>query len=347
LANLRDVARLAGVHVSTVSKVLRDDPSQKARPVTRERILAAAKELDYRPNSIARSLRTRRTRTLALLVPDLDNLGFTQVSHGALTRAEEAGYLVVLVDAHDPVSHGSVYERLVAEGRVDGLLVAFASVEDRLVEHLTEHKLPIVLVNRRTKSTAGSVVVDDAAGSRLAVDHLARLGHTYIGHVTGDLNTDTGLRRLEGFHAAMASHNLPVEDRWIRRGLYTEESGYEATREIVKRSGIALPTSIFVANLMSALGALRALHEMGLVVPADISIITMDDHLIGAHTNPPLTTVATPLFEMGSEAVRMLIDAIEGHPVSHVVVDEVPRVIERSSTTSPRADSAVTWKGSA
>lgn len=334
MAGLKDVARLAGVDPSTVSRVLRGDPRQVARPDTRERIFRAASELGYRPNHLARGLRLRRTSTIALLVPDLDNIGFAEITHGVQAAVDEAGYLLLLAGAHRPIGEAQ-YPDLLLDGRVDGLLVAFAHLDDPLVGRLAELRLPLVLVNRRAPGASGSVVVDDEWGSRMAVEHLISLGHRHIGHVAGSLETDTGLRRERGFMRALAQAGLRLDDRWIAEGHYTEAGGAVAADSILKRSGREFPTALFVANLMSALGVLSALRDARVHVPDDISVITMDDHVVAAHTAPPLTSVRMPLREMGVEAVRMLIDAIDGRPVSHRVVGEPPVIVARESTAPP------------
>jgi LacI family transcriptional regulator len=331
VAKLKDVARLARVDPSTASRVLRGDPRQAARSETRQRILRAATELGYRPNSLARGLRLRRTHTIALLVPDLNNVGFAEITHGVQEAAEENGYLLMLSGAHRPVGEGQ-YPELLLEGRVDGLLVAFAHLDDPLVGRLADLNLPLVLVNRRAGGAPCSVIVDDEWGSRLAVEYLVSLGHREVGHVTGSLETDTGLRRERGFMGALAQAHLSLDQRWVAEGRYTEEGGEAAARRILERSGRELPSALYVANLMSALGVLTALRAAGLQVPDDMSVITMDDHVVAAHTAPPLTSVRMPFYKMGVEAVRMLIDAIEGRPVGHRVVDEAPRVIVREST---------------
>lgn len=331
MAKLKDVAQLARVDPSTASRVLRNDPRQAARSETRQRIFRAATELGYRPNGLARGLRLRRTLTIALLVPDLNNVGFAEITHGVQEAAEEAGYLLMLSGAHRPVGEAQ-YPELLLEGRVDGLLIAFAHLDDPLVGRLAELNLPLVLVNRRAAGVPCSVTVDDEWGSRLAVEHLVSLGHRKIGHVAGSLETDTGLRRQHGFVRGLAQANLSLDQRWVAEGRYTEEGGEAAARTILERSGRELPTALYVANLMSALGVLSALSGTGLRVPNDMSVITMDDHVVAAHTAPPLTSVRMPFYRMGVEAVRMLIDVIEGRPVGHRTVDEAPQVIIREST---------------
>jgi LacI family transcriptional regulator len=358
MANLRDVARRADVDPSTVSRVLRDDPSQQVRPETRERILAAARDLRYRPNALARGLRTRRTDTIGLIIPSLDNLGFAEVTHGIQSAAAAAGKLVLVVDAGavegsrvaggeatDELGAGAangqraaeVYERLIGDGRLDGLIVAFASLDDRHVAQLVERGIPLVLVNRRTSAVHGSVVVDDVRGAALAVEHLVGLGHVAIGSIGLAADTDTARRRDQGYREAMAAAGLAIDERWVGAGPPTVEGGREAVARVLAASRSARPTGIVVASLMSAIGALSALDEADLRVPDDLSLIAFNDHPFADHTAPPLTTVRMANLRMGQEAVRMLLDALDGVPVGDLMVGDPPEVVVRASTGPPPA----------
>jgi LacI family transcriptional regulator len=324
------------VDPSTASRVLRGDPAQQVRPETRARIVAAARTLEYRPNALARSLRTKRTGTLGLIVPSLDNIGFAEVTHGIQQAAAEAGLLVMVVEAEalpaDGTGHGDeLTDRLVGDGLVDGLIVAFATLEDRHVERLAERGVPLVLVNRRTSGVHGSVVVDDERGARMAVEHLARLGHRRIGCVGLDAETDTASRRREGYRQGMRAAGLPVDPAWEAAAPPTVEGGRDAVERILAGPG-PRPTALFVASLMSALGVQAGLVSAGLAIPGDVSLIAFNDHPIAEHLAPPFTTVRMPNLRMGREAVRMLLDALEGRPVGDLMVDEAPVVVERAST---------------
>jgi LacI family transcriptional regulator len=331
MANLKDVARLAGYDPSTVSRVLSDAHYGPLRPETRERILQAARELNYRPNSVARSLRTRRTGAIALLVPDLDNPGFSEMTHGVYAAAAEAGYLVFIGEANGVVR--DMHERLVLEGRVDGILAAYANLDDPPL--LTDLGAPFVVLNRQVEGAPGQVIVDDEAGARLAVDHLVGLGHRLIGHITGPHRTDTGLRRERGFLQGLAAAGLPADDRWLAEGDYTEEGGYRAAKQIARLAPEDRPTALFVGNLIMALGLLRACREAQIGIPEDISVVVFDDHPIAAYTAPALTTIRMPLREMGAAATRMLIGAIAGEPAHYAMISDPPMLIERESVCAP------------
>jgi len=322
-----------------VSRVLRGDPAQHVRPETRQRIVEAAQDLDYRPNALARSLRTRRTGTIGLVIPSLDNVGFSDVTHGIQRAAAEAGRLLLVVEAEAlPEAAGrsdEVYSRLVGDGLVDGLIVAFASLQDHHVTRLAELGIPLVLVNRRTSGISGSVVVDDRLGSRLAIDHLTGLGHQRIGYIGLDADTDTAQRRRRGYLDGLAAAGLRQMARLETSGPPTVQGGYEAIERILARPGASGPTAVFVASLMSALGVRAGLVEHGRHIPDDVSLIAFNDHPIAEHMAPALTTVRMPNLAMGEEAVRMLLGALEGRPASDLMIDEAPEVVVRASTAAP------------
>ena len=333
------MASLAGVDPSTASRVLRGDPAQHVRPETRQRILDAARQLRYRPNALARSLRTRRTGTIGLLIPSLDNVGFADVTHGIQRAAAEEGRLVLLVEAEavsrsesEGEASGEVYERLVGDGLVDGLIVAFATLKDRHVSSLADQGIPIVLVNRRTSGISGSVVVDDLRGSRMAVEHLVGLGHRRIGFIGLAADTDTRQRRQQGYRDAMRDAGLALEASLEQAVPPTVEGGREGLEQLLAGNADEPPSAIFVASLMSALGVRAGLVERGLRIPADVSLIAFNDHPIAMHLDPPLTTVRMPNLEMGQMAVQLLLEAIGGQPIRDVMVDRAPEVIVRAST---------------
>ena len=236
----------------------------------------------------------------------------------------------------DAATHG-VYQRLIGDGRLDGLIVAFASIDDDLVGQLVERDIPLVLVNRRTSRARGSVVVDDERGSRMAVEHLIALGHRRVGYLGIDADTDTARRRLAGYSAAMAAAGIDIEPRWLAAGPPTEDGGRHAVRQVLAPPIADRPTGYFVASLMSAIGALSELAASGVAVPGDASLVAFNDHPFAAHTAPPLTTVRMPNVRMGEEAVGMLLAAMEGEPVRDIVIDDAPELVIRASTAHPRS----------
>jgi len=334
LSRLKDVAAHAGVSIGTVARVLREDPALVVRPETRSRVLLSAAALDYRPNRLASGLRTRRAGTIALFLPDPHNLGWTDMVVGIEKTVVAFDALLATADVRGPNLNPDIFARFVLERRVDGVLVAVGLLDDELVARLAMRGMPMVAINSRTEAVAGSVVMADEQGSRLAVRHLADLGHTRIGHVTGTLFADVTRRREQGYRDAMAGLGLVIEPGWIGHGPPTEAGAQQVTSEMLALPVERRPTGILCANLTAALGAHTALRAHGYRAPADMSVIAFDDHPIEEHLDPPLTVVAMPMAEMGARGARMLFDAIAGVPVHHVVIDDQPRLMIRASTSA-------------
>lgn len=336
MTTLKDVAADAGVSVATAARVLNRDPDLRVRPATRERVLRAADALDYRPNRVASGLRTRRTGTIALVLPDPQNLAWGETLRGVERAAAEREYVVVVADAHGPTLDARQLTHFVLEGRMDGLLVAFATVVDELVAQIASRGLPLVPINSRSAIVDGSVTMDDTQASALAIDHLVELGHRRIGFLAGRADTDVGRRREAGYREAMARHGLDVAPAWVIPGDYTERQAAVSAAEVLALNG--RPSAVFAVNLPSALGLRAAARTHGLRIPDDLSIVTMDDHPILEHTDPPLTSVRLPMAEMGMLGARMLIDAVGGSPITHVQTSTPPVLVVRRSTARPPAD---------
>ena len=335
MTTLTVVAARAQVSLATAARVLREDPTLTVRPATRERVLAASRELGYRPNRVASGLRTRRSGSMAIVLPDPQNLMWGETLRAIERTAGERDYVVVVADAHGPTLDATQLGRFVFEGRMDGLLVAFATIADELVEQMAKRGLPLVPINSRSPIVPGSVTMDDEAGSGLAVDHLVGLTHSRIGFIAGRGDTDVGRRREAGFVNAMAGHGLAIDPGWVASGDFTERGAHDAARGLLSLPPDRRPTAIYTVNLISALGVRAAARELGRRIPDDLSLVTMDDHPILAHTDPALTAVAMPMGEMGALGAELLIDVVEGRPIRHIVTATPPRLVVRASTGPP------------
>ncbi len=337
MATLSDVAARAGVSVSAVSRVLSDAPNTRVSAETRERIVAAAAELNYRPNFAARALKFARTNVVALVVPDLTNAIFTELMRGVESRAAELDYMVLLARAEGLLPGSEALERLIGEGRVDGVLVqpGDASAE-RDIRSILEGRIPAVLVNSRRADHVGSVVLDDAAGARLAVEHLAALGHARIAFVGGLPTTDTAARREAGFREAMDVAGLAVPPEYVTALGYEPLRGRQALAQLMALP--EPPTAIVVANVNAALGALLEARVLGLSIPDALSIVAIHDAWPAENSWPPLTTVRMPLYELGREAMSAIVERVAGGEQSdHTVRDPSPELIIRESTAPPNA----------
>lgn len=322
MAKISDVAALAGVSPAAVSRVLSGDAGIRVSAATRQRVIAAARELDYVPNHTARSLRTSRTSTIALVVPDVTSAVFAELARGAELEAASRGLAIVLAGAEQLQRDSDWLRRLVSEGRIDGVIL---QLPDGASPSFSPNGTPIVVINSVDGGELSTIVLDDAAGIQVAVDHLRSLGHSSIGFVGGLPGSATGQRRLAGFTTSERSE-------WVTDFGYTGADGRAAAAALIARG--PLPTALVVANLNAALGVLAEIHANGLRVPDDVSIVAMHDVWYADATWPPITTVKMPLAELGAAAVAMLIDAPD--VVEHrVIATPSPQLIVRQST-APR-----------
>jgi LacI family transcriptional regulator, galactose operon repressor len=330
---LADVARAAGVGTSIVSRVLNADPTVSIRPDTRERILVAARDLNYRPNAFARGLKLARTMTLGMVMPNLAYPVNAEIIRGAERRAAASGYVMLLADAEEFHQAGEAYQRLLLERRVDGLLIASASSTESFLEELARETLPFILLNRRVRHVGPSVTVDDARGMEIAVEHLVALGHRRIAHIAGPRDADTARRRLAGFRLGMKTAGLRVSTGAVVESPLEEEGGYRAMEQLLSRR--PRPTAVAIWSLAAAVGAMAAAKRAGVDVPGELSLVGFHDAPIVAYLDPPLTTVRMPLGEMAERSVDSLLQLVAGHRVGDVVVRTPPALVLRASTGQP------------
>lgn len=327
---LRDVARLAGVHPSTVSRVL-SGGDVRARPETFERIRAAARELDYRPNALARGLRLANVGALGLLLPSLRNPVLSSITRGTYARAWERDFVVVIAeDSAEQNAGDALYDRLVREGRIDGLMIASDRPGSALFDRLERSRFPHVFVNRGHPGSNRNVVMREEAAGRLAADHLLAQGHRRMGHVAGPAELDTARRRAEGFGAALGEVGLAPA---VVHAAFDEDSGFHAMSELLRTAeGI---TGVFVSNINQAIGAFSASRAAGRAVPDEVSIIGYDDDPMGRFLDPPLTAIRMPLHELGATAADALIAQIGGAEPANIVVPTPPELVRLGSTAPP------------
>ena len=333
---MKQVAELAGVHVSTVSRALNPETRSMVVPESVARVIKAANELGYRLDPVAASLRTGRSKLIGVLVPDIATSVFTPILTGATERLSEHGYSVIVAYVgSDSNKQFDLAHGLIAR-RVDGLILATASRDDPLVSFCIEKGVPCVLVNRAEKDTRlPGVVSDELLGAQLAVDHLVELGHSKIGHLGGPREHSTGFLRHRGFLHALSAHGLDSSRAPCEfADTYTREEGAAVARRLLSaRPDI---TAIVAANDLLALGAYDVLREEGLNCPRDISIVGHNDMPLVDMVEPPLTTIRISHKEMGRQAADLLEQAIEtsDSPARNVVLP--PKLVVRGSTAAPR-----------
>lgn len=337
---ITDVARAANVHASTVSRVLNGRAELSLLPETRERVIAAATRLGYRPSALARGLRLRRTFTLGMLVPDITNPVFPSIIKGVEGAAHARGYHLILCNTDDSFEREASYLRVLREWRVDGILIASSSTADSTIAELRREKFPFVLVNSASRASDDlAVVPDNRSGVSAAIDHLIEIGHRRIGLIAAPQTTTTGQERLLAARAAMRRHHLSHEDALVSVAeSFAEASGYRAARRLLLDADP--PTAIFAANDLIALGAIRFAREIGLSIPRDLSVVGFNDIPQSELFDPPLTTVNVPQEDMGVLAAALLIDQLEGRHIERRRVVLETQLEVRGSTAAPPAATA-------
>ena len=332
---LRDVAEAASVHVGTASRALNPGTRARVSRSTAERVLKVAKEMGYRPNPMARSLRTARTHTVGLVIPDLTNPLVAPMIRGVESVLAPAGYDAWIVNTDsDADRERALIESLMAK-QVDGLIVATASLDDGCLEQVRAQGVRIVLAKRLTRGGGiPSVTADNAAGVALAVGHLAGLGHTRIAHLAGPQNLSTGAIRRRGYLQGLHDHGLPEDPALIVTcAASTEEDGGRAMSALLD-SGVEF-TSVVAAHDRVALGVYDVLAQRGLRCPGDVSVVGFNDMPLMDKMQPPLTTVRVPHYEMGAEAARLMLDVLTEPDRPPRAVQLRPALMVRSSTAPP------------
>ncbi|HET9897775.1 MAG TPA: LacI family DNA-binding transcriptional regulator [Streptosporangiaceae bacterium] len=327
VSRLIDIAEAVGVHTSTVSRVLNGDPAQSVRPEIYQQILTVARQQGYRPNALARALKQRRVGAVALVIPLLRNPIWVRLQRGALQRAAERGYVVMIVEEPEgyPKPPGS-YRYLVEESRVDGLLIATSL---RIAEHADGVPIaPHVYVNRRGPRRGNNVVMDEPGAVRIFIEYAAGLGHRSIALIDGPADVDTVHRRVSAARRICASRGLAVS---VLHTAATEEGGLAAAQRMLCNP--RKPTACAVGSINQLFGVLAALRQANVAVPAAMSVLSFDEDECLAFLDVPVSSVAMPLAELGSAAVDALITRIEGGPERDVLVKSPMTLIRRESVS--------------
>jgi LacI family transcriptional regulator len=336
VVTIKDVAREAKVSVGTASQALGDSPA--VRESTRHRVLAVAKRLRYQPSALARGLVTRRTHTVGLLISDIANPFFIRAVRAVEDVAQEKGYNVILCNTDEDPTKETQYLRVLVEKRVDGIILATTAGSLQAVRDVRWRRIPLVLFDRELPGIATNVVkVDGVLGGRLGTEHLLGLGHRRIAIIHGPVVRSTGAERLQGYLLALRAAGVRPDPALIREGNFKQDSGRELARQLLDLS--PRPTALFCTNNLMTVGALQALGERGVRIPSDLSLVGYDDMEWWTLTHPPLTTVGQPVYELGSEAMRLLLEEIEakGRRRRQRVVLKPELLTRKSCGPPPRA----------
>ncbi|MFF5881477.1 LacI family DNA-binding transcriptional regulator [Streptomyces sp. NPDC014603] len=330
MASIKDVAAEAGLSVATVSRVLNGHPSVSEE--ARRRVTAAVERLGYRPNAVARSLRTHQTRTLGLVISDVMNPYFTELARSVEEEARALGYSVIIGNADERPDLQDHHVTTLLDRRIDGLLVSPTDGGSPRMLDAARTGTPMVFVDRWIPGVDVPVVRSDGRDAvRDLVAHLYGLGHRRLAIIAGPAATTTGRERVAAFREALGAYGLDLPDAHIGQGDFQAESGRRVTEGFLALA--EPPDVLFAADNLMALGALDAIRERGLRVPDDIALAAFDDIPWFVHTDPPVTAIAQPTRELGRAAVRALVDRIEGRPGESVTLPA--RLVVRRSCGEP------------
>jgi LacI family transcriptional regulator len=331
MTTIHDVAQRAGVSPITVSRVI--NHSGYASQETRERVEAAVAELGYVPNRLARSLRSKRTHTLALILTDITNPFFTTLARGVEDMASDAGYTVIFCNTDESETEEQKYLQVVLQQQVDGILLVPARSTGESVEMIQKQHTPVVVLDRRMPPGVQVDVIrcENVEGAYQLVKLLIDLGHRHIGVISGPHLVSTSEDRVIGYRRAMTEAGFGDQADLILYGAFTQASGYEMAQRMLALH--PRPTALFAANNLIAIGALKALQDAGLRVPDDMAMVSFDDLPANLLVVPFLTVAVQPAYEMGRRAMQLLLSRLT-NPASHAcqeVVLPIELVVRRSS----------------
>jgi LacI family transcriptional regulator len=332
VATIVDVAKIAHVSLSTVSHVVNG-----TRPVsdpTREKVLLAIEETGYEPHGVARALRRARTDTVGLVISDTGQPVFADMVRGVEHEARAAGFTLLLANSAEDLERQSQSVQALRERRVDGLLVAQVAGSDHsLVEQIQSTRTPLVLIDRLTAPEVDQVGVENDAPMRRLVDHLVGRGHRRIGYIAGDTRVPVLEERQRGYLDALAGHDIAVDPALIVRATVTSDETTEAVRPLLLR--LDRPTAFVAASLVISMGTMRALLETGLRIPEDVAFVVFDEPEYADLFSPRLTCVVQPAFDIGREAMRLLLRRLSRPDAPPRTVRLKPHIVHRESCGCP------------
>lgn len=329
-ARITDVASRARVSPATVSRVL--NGSGEVSPELARRVRQAVEELSYQPFGPARALRRQTTSVWAVIVADIENPFFTSVVRGIEDGARQRGYRVVLCNSDEDLAKESEYIDITIAERVSGVVIAVASTRQSNLQPLIDRSIPIVAIDRRPVGyVVDTVLADNRLAARQATEHLIEAGFTSIGCITGPRRLSTANDRLAGYRDALVSAGRPVIDEYVLREDFREGGGYEAVTALWSKK--RRPDALVVANNQMTVGALHALLDLGVKVPAEVGIVGFDDSPWASLVRPQLSVVAQPTYEIGQTAAELLSTATHAGGPRHVLLS--PKLVIRESSLRP------------
>jgi LacI family transcriptional regulator len=331
MTTIYDVARIAGVAPITVSRVINN--SGYVSPETRARVEKTIADLGYVPNRLAQGLRSKQTHTLGLVITDITNPFWTTVARGVEDATHAAGFNVILCNTDESEDKQEKYVRVLLQKQVDGFIIVPARSSDDAVSLIQNANVPLVVMDRKVGIPVDTVRCDSVDGAYKLVKHLIELGHKRIAVLSGSESVSTAVDRVQGYRKALEESRLPVDESLIHAREFTQVAGYAMMEQIISQQ--PRPTAIFAVNNFIAIGAFKALTDMNLRVPDDISMVAFDDLPPALVMEPFLTVAAQPAYEMGHRAATLLLDRLSGNlPEDYQVVVLPTELIVRASTSA-------------
>ncbi len=328
-----DVASKAGVSIATVSKVI--NGTGRISEKTRKHVLNVMEELKYQPSMVASALSGKNTYTIGLTLPDLANPYFAEIARAVEDRGRELGFHVLICSTDNDPEKEDKYFSVLMQKRVDGIVIASRTKKDTYLKSMVKDHIPLTMIAREMPSFAvPAVMVDDYLGGYQAGSHLTAQGHRRIAVMAEDLNDTSSRERMRGCKQAMLDEGLTQECGLEAVGGFTVESGKAAMHELLGSE--EPPTAVFACNDILAIGAIQAARERGMRVPEDLSVVGFDNTILASIIDPPLTTVAQPIQEIGKQAVDLLLQEIRGEQVPRQRVVLMPDLVVRGSTAPPK-----------
>lgn len=330
MATIKDISRMANVSTAAVSKVINGD-YKSVSELTKERILEIARELNYKPNRLARGLVKNQTNIIGLIVTDITNPYYSSLAKGVEDRAGACGYNVILCNTDDSAEKEATYIDVLLEYSVAGVIVTgMTNPESRQIQTIIQSKIPLVSIDRYVSPDTVSVFLDSFRGTYISTEYLIKKGHRKIAFISGDKDLKTPNQRLNGYLQALRDYKIEENAGIIRLGTYHMEDGYQNALGLLNRKEPEF-TSIVCGNDLIAYGAIKAIKEKGLTVPGDISVVGFDDIYLSPMFEPALTTIKQPIYDIGSYAIDVMIRLVKNETVNQKIKYFGPEIIERNS----------------
>ncbi len=336
---IKDVAERAGVSIATVSRVINN--SDQVSALVREKVLEVIEELEFRPNPVARSLVMKKSHLIGVVVPDMSSYFFGEIMNGIEEITRTYQYDIIVCNTRGNHELERHYLDLFYAKQVEGIIFMSWKLENSVVEHITKIDIPVVMVNRNTsKLTIPSVSIDNYKAAYELTHYLLNKGHKKIALIRNSIDVDAfGLEQYKGYKQALTEHEIEVNKNYVRYGDFSIENSYQIVKSFIKEKDI--PTAIFATSDVMAIGAINALKDSGYQVPEDVSVVAFNDIRLASIYRPKLTVIHQPLFNIGTVAVKMIIDRIKGEKSGDNIVILPHSLIERESCAECKKEEKV------